>query len=1119
MNKENEISETTIRRLLLIVVTVLLCICIKNIEEKLKSRLITFPFILLTGILVGYICYLKERKDIVDAIIEKETTSFFTILIPVLIYHMCIVFDPNLLAKCWGQIVIISIPGLAMNVIMVAIIFNRFSGDWSIVGFFIAITLAPIYPMDVLACLKNLSGTSKQLLTILQGESVVTTCLIFNAQFVMMETEMGRMSSWWDYMWFFLLHFVIGISLGCIFGKIFAWAMVLVSHPMETVVVSLLGPFGVHWVMATTCSPGLGLICLAVQGVMIAQKRRNLSKESRRFLLRFWYCFNLTCNSCGLVVLGVVVGYEIIKEADIQDMAFILLGYLINLMARFLGFLSLFYLLKYVGQGMTFKHLIVLVWGGIHSIINMSLEIETYREPSYRNFTMVALFHGTLTTCLTLLINVPTMPYLLNCLELDSLSLIKQANMNKCFKHVTEVRTYWISTLKLDRFYCDANWPFINEATTITHPLKTENIRKYEELENELQFEKLTICPACHKEATIVSTLKDLDDLINDARRRILKAKQVSYSRQYENGMLPVEAIRVLSHEIESAMETDFIMKTDNIIKLFTPPRYLMRFQQLLLRMFHDGTGDWFVRKPRIKFRKICYVIVFNSAFEYVMCIIIMGNTVLVIIELAAMLTEHDNLKFVEKWPIFFRIVAFFFFAVYLAEFVMKIMALSSIYIWKDGVVGYFRSKWRRFEFFFLIVSLIEVIIQTSYLVIGEMQANRSGEFAAFICGLGFLRMARAARVIQRLHPFLEECIDNRINNKLTLAYSVGKGYVMGEEDVLHLLPTIVLKHEFIEEMKQAVEADRLKIKIELSLLQREKPSVTANVKTREAIKTILNSMHEAVIELKQIGWVSEIEREMLMKVITARERKVNRLGFIPTPTAQQIFHEITWIQKNEKLQQYLYMHSRKVVFETEECACIDGIYTDGIFIIISGIFKMIYKSDDAKLRSLYKYGELPVIDYITSTDLYAEIEDFFSTGNTFGELAVLIDRPYACSIIAECRSQAYLIDSEFVREAMKMDDDPMNGLQARLWKFISLRLAYAILVNAPPYQAVSKKDIEYCLLRAVVPDLGDIAIFQKNDMIEDIVLINGLVADYNSWMIYYAPCYIPRYKLFETGR
>lgn len=125
--------------------------------------------------------------------------------------------------------------------------------------------------------------------------------------------------------------------------------------------------------------------------------------------------------------------------------------FVINSFCRFLEFLSIFWILRRVGYGITLKHLIVLVWGGILSIINLSIIVQTYGEPEFYEFTRGALFHGTGATLLTMIINVSTIPYLLNCLDLSTISLIKQATMNKCIHHIMSVRDHGVGGLKLER--------------------------------------------------------------------------------------------------------------------------------------------------------------------------------------------------------------------------------------------------------------------------------------------------------------------------------------------------------------------------------------------------------------------------------------------------------------------------------------------------------------------------------------------------------------------------------------------------------------------------------------------------------------------------------------------
>lgn len=52
---------------------------------------------------------------------------------------------------------------------------------------------------------------------------------------------------------------------------------------------------------------------------------------------------------------------------------------------------------------------------------------------------------------------------------------------------------------------------------------------------------------------------------------------------------------------------------------------------------------------------------------------------------------------------------------------------------------------------------------------------------------------------------------------------------------------------------------------------------------------------------------------------------------------------------------------------------------------------------------------------------------------------------------------------------------------------------------------------VKYALERAFVPNLSRYKIFGVTDMIEDMILIEGVVADFNTRELFIAPCCIPR--------
>lgn len=87
------------------------------------------------------------------------------------------------------------------------------------------------------------------------------------------------------------------------------------------------------------------------------------------------------------------------------------------------------------------------------------------------------------------------------------------------------------------------------------------------------------------------------------------------------------------------------------------------------------------------------------------------------------------------------------------------------------------------------------------------------------------------------------------------------------------------------------------------------------------------------------------------------------------------------------------------------------------------------------------------------------------------------------------------------------------------MWKYETLKLALCILLKTPAYVACSQERLRVLLERSFVPDLEKFSIFVNNTMIEDIILIEGIVIDDHTKENFTAPCYIPRYVVNLSGR
>lgn len=62
-----------------------------------------------------------------------------------------------------------------------------------------------------------------------------------------------------------------------------------------------------------------------------------------------------------------------------------------------------------------------------------------------------------------------------------------------------------------------------------------------------------------------------------------------------------------------------------------------------------------------------------------------------------------------------------------------------------------------------------------------------------------------------------------------------------------------------------------------------------------------------------------------------------------------------------------------------------------------------------------------------------------------------------------------------------------------------------------PAYQGFGQDQIKYALERSFVPNLENFKVFVVTDVIEDIILVEGVAADYNTREMFIAPHWIPR--------
>ena len=64
----------------------------------------------------------------------------------------------------------------------------------------------------------------------------------------------------------------------------------------------------------------------------------------------------------------------------------------------------------------------------------------------------------------------------------------------------------------------------------------------------------------------------------------------------------------------------------------------------------------------------------------------------------------------------------------------------------------------------------------------------------------------------QIIIPRLIDFVDGRINKQLSLGYDVGKGFVIGEEEIVKVIDRLVDDRKILKELKKYSEKSRLEI-------------------------------------------------------------------------------------------------------------------------------------------------------------------------------------------------------------------------------------------------------------------------------------------------------------------
>ncbi|KAK6191717.1 hypothetical protein SNE40_003328 [Patella caerulea] len=1036
----------------------------RQVMKFIPVRLAYTVVLLLLGVIFGSISNAVPALERYTTLVDANPHLILHTFLPVLLFESAFALDFHTFRKTSAQVLILAVPGLALSSVLISIMAQYlfdYNWDWNI-GMLFGSLMSATDPVAVVAILREV-GASKKLSIMIEGESLLNdgAAIVFFNIFLILSTTTSGLTGGEIAVYF--LRVAIG---GPAFGLLMAIITILcLTHVFNDVMVeitiTLASTYATFYIGEELLEVS-GVLAVVVLGVALSSMKTSISPEVEAFLHSFWETLAYLANTLIFIIVGVVIAKRAISLIHGVDWFYMIALYLGLQFIRAAVTVVFSPILKRIGYGMTWQEGLVLTWGGLRGAVGLALGLLVMENNmlDLEKVRVKILIHVSGIVFLTLLINATTIPYLLKTLGMNDISIAKRMAMASAMKHLQELRHKTLNMLKTDRFLADSDWELVERSCEITSPYKTSK----DELElAKKQIRPKAICPDCNCCLPVQPTQKELGDMTDEAILRLLKAEKLSYWRQFEQGMLSRESVRTLQGFTEVASDKKGAFIDPNDVKSsWKIPKALLRLRKLVKNIIHK-TPQCCSNNP---FISRLFMVVGSRAFRiciYVILALDMINWVL------SLVSERAD-QWIE-YRIYFRSINATFVIIYIFEFLAKVITQRG---------GYFKLVWQIISFIIIIHGIIDVALEFSI----PSQETVILVFITFRC-------IRLLRFVEAMLNMILKFLDYQMTTGISIGYDVGRGYVAGEEEVRKLIDRMVDNADIAAHLKNTSDNGKLDVIRCLGILQKEHPQIALSVKTRQAARSVLNSLRDGIQKLLEDGVLQESETEKLHQKVEDKMKKVLSLPpKIPVPPPDKMLNNVTWLEQDQEIIDFIKARAKLVNYSFDDVIVKEGDASDGIYIIVSGLVRFT-RSKKGKVDS-------------KSED---KVMDFMSTGSIIGEMGLLTHGNRMASVMCETAVQALFISTADMEEAFKEFDDTDPTLEYRLWKVCATRLAVGILMEQPAYQGITREKIKLRLESAYITAGAD---FTMNSKMADVVLIHGNAQNAFTRDEYHGPCYIP---------
>ncbi|KAL3273831.1 hypothetical protein HHI36_015258 [Cryptolaemus montrouzieri] len=682
--------------------------------------------------------------------------------VPIILYRMCLYANLHGIKQNFLQILVISGPGFVMNAIMVGVTISFFlAREWSIIASLIfGSACVSIYPRENIERLRQLGHQPQHIAILLEGEAIFGTLAAFVLYNVMPSGHFIFQLASYREVFYILRYFIGGVIVGFILGKIncfFFWNMS--SSIPNTLLISTTIPLTAFYLCTDIISVS-GLIAISICGLMMDSEGVVLDQSSKILLREYWQIISIVLDAVILTVIGYVMGWNLVWSSNYLDYVYMVLTYCATLFGRCLTYIFAAPLTSRVGYGMDFRGMIVAIWAGSPSLINICYTILPWNiDERTEQILPVLSFYVSGMIVISLFLNMLSMPRLLTFLKMDIILPYRQNQLALCVRHLNKVRRRALMSMKIESLMGETDWKTAGKVPTLANPYDLEP--RNDELNEDFQY--IGYCPDCNQEIHLPPSHTEYPKLKESASIRVLKTRETLQIEMFSKGLISKTSFKILSGITRRAYDhPKNQMQVDGLLKMFRIENCCKKFEKIL--SFTCRKHAFSTRPPNYYWRRLSYHMMRSTVFHIIVFGVLFHNMVLIVTETCINPKPYAN----EKIAFTFFDAVFLMF--YSFEFLVKVAGLSTKNFWKDGVKNYFRSTINILNFILLITVIMSFLSETLCYI------NRNSQEFLYVnrpwfATLKSLRMLRLFEFCKYIRLLVKKCLEIHRNKRLLTAY------------------------------------------------------------------------------------------------------------------------------------------------------------------------------------------------------------------------------------------------------------------------------------------------------------------------------------------------------------